>query len=139
MLKDGCLVNQDDKNIWNPVKDNRIWTLPTPIGYMECNEGVLQVNTNSFGEMIRDSEKNGHIDVLIAPKISPIPDNQEWEILETHPNGYFRVRHYSSCFLLTAQTGGNMTLEEQGNIEIYTCKIENLWQPIFSAFGSGRN
>ena len=106
MLKEGCLVNQDNKNICNPVKDNRIWNLPTPVGYMECNEGVLQVNTNSFGEMIRDPEKHGHTDVLIAPKISPIPDNQEWEILETHQNGYFHVRHCSSCLLLTAQTGG---------------------------------
>ena len=24
-----------------------------------------------------------------------------------------------------------MTLNEQGNLEICTCKIDNLWQPIF--------
>ena len=82
------------------------------------NEGVLQVRTNDFGEFTVD-ENNDSIDVVVAPKITPIPDNQEWEILQSSYDGYFHVSHYSSGLFLTCQNAGNMTLSEKGNLEIF--------------------
>ena len=112
------MVNRDEKNIhYNPPND-QIWNLPARIGYIETNEGVLQVRTNDFGEFIIDNNHN-HIDVLLAPRMTPIPDNQEWEILDSSLNGYFYVCHYSSRLLLTCQGVGNMTLSEQGNLKIF--------------------
>ena len=116
-LKNGSLVNRDEENICQ--KDDQIWNLPTPIGYMECNKGVLEVRTDFLGEMVRDEETRGNIDVILATKVSPMPDNQEWEILKTSHNDFFNIRHYSSGLLLTCQVGGNLTLNEQGKLEIH--------------------
>ena len=74
--------------------------------------------------MIVDPE-NGSIDVVVAPKITPIPDNQEWEILQSSYDGYFHVCHYSSRLFLTCQNVGNMTVSEQGNLEIFLSGHKN--------------
>lgn len=111
--EDGFLTNRDTTTDLVAHK----WILPESVGYIEREAGVLEVRTDDFGEICHESESHASgADVIVAPKQSPIPDSQEWEILPTSFNGYFHICHYASKLLLTCQTGGNMTVLQKGKL-----------------------
>ena len=112
-VKDGFLINRDDNIMLVPQQ----WILPQSVGYIEREAGVLEVRTDELGDICHDRENHASgADVIVAPKKSPIPDSQEWEVLPTNNNGYFHIRHFASRLLLTCQTGGNMTVFQKGKL-----------------------